>query len=936
MTVTIVLTVSVILQFTAAVLALRLVRLTERKAAWLLIATAIVLMGVRRSITAFHLLSGNVARPPDLSAELVALVISILMVVGVGCIAPFFRSAHRAEEALQESEHQARENYALLQGLIEGTPDPVFLKDCDGRYRLLNTATARALGKESIKEVIGKDDAELIPFDQARQLQENDRRIMESGESAEYEEWVQTVEGPRLFRTMKTPYRDETGAVAGLIGVARDITKHRQAEEELEKSEHEKALVLDNAGEIIAYHDTNHCLQWGNRAYLKATGLSLTELKGKKCYEAWGLDRLCYNCPVTKAIETGEISEAELTPQNQEHWPPDQGCWLSRAAPVRDSDGSIIGAIEVAYDITERKKVEEERIAAFQQLQAANQQLQASEQQLGAANQQLEASNQQLRATEQQLRASNQQLAASNQQLRATEQETRQLEARLRLQIERMPIGLIVWDEEFRAKSWNPAAESIFGFTAEEMLGRHPLGRIVPEEAQTQVESIWRRLLEGDMTAYSVNENITKDGRKIICDWSNTPIKDPDGKVSDVLSMVQDITERKQLEDQFRQAQRLEALGRLTGGVAHDFNNLLTVILGHCEMMMRKMEEETPLRKRLSVIRETGQRAAGLVRQLLAFSRKQVLNPRVLDLNKIVANTDKMLRRLIGEDIEIETILKPELWHVEADPGQMEQVVMNLATNARDAMPQGGKLTIETRNVELDETYAQKHAEVTPGPYVMFAMSDNGCGMDPETMLHIFEPFFTTKGIGKGTGLGLATIHGIVKQSGGHIWVYSELGEGTTFRVYFPKSQKAPGTEAEQEIVSTREMSGDETVLVVEDEAGVRRLVCDVLADNGYAVLEAADGKKALEKCGGHKGPIHLLVTDVVMPEMGGAELAKQMMEKHPDLKVLFTSGYTDDAIVHHGVLDKGVEFIEKPFTPASLSRKVREVLDKPGAETGG
>jgi len=388
--------------------------------------------------------------------------------------------------------------------------------------------------------------------------------------------------------------------------------------------------------------------------------------------------------------------------------------------------------------------------------------------------------------------------------------------------------------------------------------------------------------------------------------------------------------ELSRTQDQLVQAQKMEAVGRLAGGVAHDFNNLLTVIRGRGQMLLQRLAPDDRLRRHVELIDHTAERAAGLTKQLLAFSRKQVLQPSVLDLNAIAAGTEKMLRRLIGEDIDLVTVLDPTLGRVKADPSQVEQVILNLVVNARDAMPQGGRLTIETQKVELDEAYARWHPGVRPGRYVMLAVSDTGVGMDAETQARLFEPFFTTKGPGKGTGLGLATVYGIVKQSGGNIFVYSEAGRGATFKVYLPRVDE-PAEAIEPGPLPGVTPRGSETVLLVEDEEGLRDLAREVLEGQGYTVLEARHPGEALLMSERHEGPIHLMLTDVVMPGMSGRALADRLVPTRPPMKVLYMSGYTDDAIVHHGVLEQGVAFVEKPFTPA---RKVREVLDTPGGRT--
>ncbi len=381
-------------------------------------------------------------------------------------------------------------------------------------------------------------------------------------------------------------------------------------------------------------------------------------------------------------------------------------------------------------------------------------------------------------------------------------------------------------------------------------------------------------------------------------------------------------------ESQLRHAQRMEAVGRLAGGVAHDFNNALNVVLGYAQLLQARFQETDPAYSYVAEIRKASERAADIAHQLLAFSRKQVLEPVVLDVNEVVSGMDKMLRRLIGEDIEWATSMKPKLGNVRADRGQLEQVLMNLAVNARDAMPIGGKLTLETGNVDLDEAYAGTHPEVVPGPYVMMAVTDTGIGMTPEVLAHIFEPFFTTKERGKGTGLGLSTVFGIVKQSGGHVWVYSEPGHGSTFKIYLPRVEDALATVVDA-VPEPSHKGGSETILVVEDEPPLRTLIALVLNDHGYRVLEAGRASEALSVVQQHSGAIPLLLTDMILPGESGRALANQLVGMQPSLKVVFMSGYTEDTILHHGALEAGVLFLAKPFTAAALLEKVRKALDE-------
>jgi two-component system, cell cycle sensor histidine kinase and response regulator CckA len=507
------------------------------------------------------------------------------------------------------------------------------------------------------------------------------------------------------------------------------------------------------------------------------------------------------------------------------------------------------------------------------------------------------------------------------------ERELRQSEERYRDLVENAYDLIYSHDLEGNYTSINKAVEQVTGYTREEALKMNLAQTVAPEYLEKAREMIARKLAGERSTAYEL-EIIAKDGRRIKIEV-NSALIFQEGVPVGVQGIARDVTERKELEDQLRQAQKMEAVGMLAGGIAHDFNNLLSIIIGYSDLTLRRLATVDPLRHNVEEIKRAGERAANLTRQLLAFSRKQVLQPKVLDLNEVVTEMERMLRRLIGEDIELRAALEPGLGSVKADPGQIEQVLLNLCVNARDAMPRGGKLTIGTEDVYLDEGYAAHHAAVKTGRYVMLAVSDTGTGMDEATQARVFEPFFTTKGQGKGTGLGLSTVYGIVKQSGGYIWVYSEVSRGTTFKVYLPRVDEG-AQEYRQGRGAVEEHGGTETVLLVEDDELVRNLTRSILSDLGYRVLAVANASAALSVCEHTEGPIHLLLTDVVMPGMSGRELAERLARLRPETRVLFMSGYTDDAIVHHGVLDEGVNFIQKPFTPEALARKVREVLGRP------
>ena len=499
-------------------------------------------------------------------------------------------------------------------------------------------------------------------------------------------------------------------------------------------------------------------------------------------------------------------------------------------------------------------------------------------------------------------------------------------EERFRALVEHSADAIALLDRDGIVTYASPSSARVLGEAPEEIVGRSARGFVHPDD----VAEVERHILElrdrpGAVVALEARYR-HKDGswRYGECSVANR-LSDP--TVHALVLNYREITERRRLEEQLRQAQKMEAVGRLAGGVAHDFNNVLTAIFGYADLLREDLPTQSPARQDVDEIRKAATRAAGLTRQLLAFSRQQVLEPVVVNLNDVVQDVEKMLQRLIGEDIALRTVLAPDLGNVLADAGQLEQVILNLAVNARDAMPTGGKLTIETVNAPLSERYADEHQPVIPGSYVMLAVSDTGVGMDPTTRARVFEPFFTTKEKAKGTGLGLSTVYGIVKQSGGYVWAYSEPGHGATFKIYLPRVD-APVETAEppRELVGTP--VGTETVLLAEDDELLRPLARGLLGKLGYTVLEAANADQARALARDHPGPIHLLLADVVMPGQSGRELARSLTQVRPDMRVLYMSGYTDDAIVRHGILERGLNYLQKPFTPAALALRVRDVLD--------
>ena len=541
-------------------------------------------------------------------------------------------------------------------------------------------------------------------------------------------------------------------------------------------------------------------------------------------------------------------------------------------SPVATADGTMV--LSVIRDISDRKRIEEE---------------------LRRVNQELD---------------------------RRKTRELRDSQNRLALIVDSSQDAIIGKNLDGIVTHWNKGAEHIYGYTAPEMIGRS-ISVLAPKDRSDEIPAILQKIRNGQRVEYFESIRVTKDGRSLNVSISVSPIHDADGKVVGASTIARNITGQKKVEEQLRQSQKMEAVGRLAGGVAHDFNNLLGIVTACAELLRTRVDAES--REYIDNIHEAAKRGASLTRQLLAFSRRQPVQTQVLDLNERLREVSKLLRPLMGEDVEIVLSPRSATAIVEADAGQLDQIVVNLAVNARDAMPSGGKLILETAVSDLDESFAREHS-MTAGRYVMLAISDNGIGMDEATRSRIFEPFFTTKEMGKGSGLGLATVYGIVKQSGGHVWVYSEPGHGSTFKIYLPSADYKLESEADHQAQALPPRPEAKTILLVEDDALMRRLTRKMLEEHGYKVLEAADGTAALEVIASGQASIHLTLTDVVMKGMNGPELVLRMIDSYPAMKVVYMSGYTGELVAHQGV-DGGIRLLEKPFTRAELLRTIDAAL---------
>ncbi|MGC2282604.1 MAG: PAS domain S-box protein [Candidatus Acidiferrales bacterium] len=794
------------------------------------------------------------------------------------------REAQRAQQQAEEKLSQ------LFENAVEG----IFRASVEGQLLSVNPALARMCGYSSPEEMIlsiQDMSQDLYADPQARV--EFKRRMMEHGSVESFEYQLRRKDGARIWVSENArAVRVSNGEIVAYEGSMEDITERKRSELERQVTFEiiHAVNVTDNLDDLLylVYQALRKVLYAENcfvALYEPASGMFHFPFFIDQFDEAPPPQQVGRSC-TAYVYRTGR---AMLIPQQVFDALAEQGevelvgtpspSWLG--APLR-TPAATIGVLVVQH--YENETAYTERDLEF-------------------------------------LVSVGGQIALAIERKRA-EEKIRESEARLRVLVEQLPAVLWTVGKDLRFTSALGAGLARLGLKPNQIVGVSLMDYFETNDQTFLPIAAHRRATKGEAVTFHVEWK----GGSYTCHVE--PLRTAEGELQGAICMALDITDRKQLEEQLRQAQKMEAVGRLAGGIAHDFNNLLMVIQGYADLMTERLAEGDPLRRNAEQIQTASQRATSLTRQLLAFSRKQMLAPKVLNVQSVVVDMEKILRRLIGEDIQLETSSVPDLGLIKADRSQIEQVIMNLAVNARDAMPEGGRLTIETANVELDKAAAHPPAVLSPGKYVMLAVTDNGCGMDAETQAHIFEPFFTTKEKGKGTGLGLATVYGIVKQSGGYVWVYTEPGRGTSFKVYLPRiedEQTARGRDGKSDAQELPR--GSETVLLVEDEKGVRELAREYLELTGYTVIAAEDGHTALELAAMHVGPIQLLMTDVVMPGISGRELAGRVKTIRPEIKVLFMSGYTDQAVVHHGILDTDAALLQKPFTMAALAAKLREIL---------
>ena len=765
--------------------------------------------------------------------------------------------------------------YRFLDQLINAIPDPLFVKDREHRWLLLNDANIALTGLPR-EALIGKSDYDVFPKEQADVFWEKDEEVYNTGLMNVNEECFTSASGVTYYvQTVKSRFQGPDGNEY-LVGVIRDISERKRAEEEirqlnatLEQRIEERTAQLaakernfrtlaENFPDNIARYDTSCRTLYINPALEKTLGCSAATVIGSIPVEKpLTREAQAYQNKLTSVLGSGETVEMDLVMSDRGEG---ERYHNIRFIAERDDNGRITGVLVIGRDITERKHAEEH--------------------------------------------------------LR-----------KLTQAIEQSPVSIVITDTSGNIEFVNRQFTEVSGYSREEALGKNPnifkTGHTPPEE----YKKIWQTIANGGVWKGEFL-NQKKNGSHFWEHATIAPVRNVQGRITHYVAVKEDISERKRLEERLHQAQKLESVGRLAGGVAHDFNNMLAVILGRTELALRKVTSNNPLYVGLQEIHKAAERSADLTRQLLAFARKQVITPQLLDLNEALEGMLTMLRRLIGENIDLAWLPGKELLLLEMDPVQLDQILVNLCVNARDAIVDAGKITIETHGVSFSDAHCVEHPDFLPGDYVQLAVSDNGPGMDRETLDQIFEPFFTTKQVGRGTGLGLATVYGIVKQNNGFINVYSEQKEGTTFRIYLPRIIDTPsggGNEEEQQPVSC----GHETILLVEDEPSILAMAREMLESCGYKVLAVGAPEAALRIAHDHQDQIDLLITDVVMPGMNGRELVEKLKEENPELKCLYMSGYPTNVIIRHGIVDEGVHFLQKPFALDVFAEKVRTAIDE-------
>jgi two-component system, cell cycle sensor histidine kinase and response regulator CckA len=819
-----------------------------------------------------------------------------LMVNGrcTGSFAMYEDITERNAAALARREAEQR-----LRLLFENAVEGIFQASVDGRLLSVNPALARMCGYASPQEMIasGSDvSADFYADPQARL--EFMRRMEADGAVERFEYQLRRKNGNKIWVSENARVvRDAAGQVIAYEGTMEDITDLKRAEVERQVTFEiiRSVNVTDNLDDLL---------------YLIHQAL-------KKVLYA-------ENCFIALYEPSSEMFHFPFFVDQFDQAPPPQQVGRSCTAHVYRTGSAMLIPQGVFDQLTAQGEVELVGTPSPSWLGVP---LQTPAATIGVlVVQHYENENAYTERELEFLGSVGGQIALAIERKRA-EEKIRESEARLRVLVEQLPAALWTVDKNLCFTSAVGAGLARLGLKPNFAGGLSLFEYFGTTDSTFPPIAAHRRAIAGEPVTFHSEWK----GGSYTCHVE--PLRSRDGELQGAICMALDITDRKQLEEQLRQAQKMEAVGRLAGGIAHDFNNLLMVIQGYADLLAERLPQGDPLRRNAEQIQTASQRATSLTRQLLAFSRKQMLAPKVLNVHAVVADMEKILRRLIGEDVQLETTSAPDLGLIKADRSQIEQVILNLAVNARDAMPAGGRLAIETANAELDASFAHPPAVLSPGKYVMLAVTDNGCGMDADTQAHIFEPFFTTKEKGKGTGLGLATVYGIVKQSGGYVWVYSEPGRGTSFKVYLPRIEEETALpRIEFPADASANPRGSETVLLVEDEKGVRELAREYLQMIGYRVIEAENGHAALEQAAMHDGQIHLLMTDVVMPGISGRELSERVQAVRPDIRVLYMSGYTDQAVVHHGILESDAVLLQKPFTLNALALKLREILGNKAA----